>query len=136
METKESGREAARPLHLQTAFVTLAGENLAVLVEFYQGLLGQAPKPYVPHRYAEFLLPGLRLALFKPSAGHALEFTGAAASMSLCLEVGDLAGAIATLTHLGYPPPGDIIHASHGQEIYAYDPAGNRLILHQANPSD
>jgi hypothetical protein len=40
--------------------------------------------------------------------------------------------AIATLTHLGYPPPGEIIEASHGREIYAYDPAKNRLILHQA----
>ena len=136
MGNREWGREAAHPLHLQTAFVTLAGENLAVLVEFYQGLLGQAPQVYVPQRYAEFLLPGLKLALFKPSAGHGSEFSGAAASMSLCLEVVDLVGAIATLTNLGYPPPGDIIHASHGQEIYAYDSAGNRLILHQANPSD
>jgi hypothetical protein len=32
---------------------------------------------------------------------------------------------------LGYPPPGEIITASHGREIYTYDPAGNRLILHQ-----
>lgn len=133
---KKLSMDTAHPLKIQTAFVTLAAENLSVLVEFYQGLLAQAPRPHIPQRYAEFVLPGVRLALFKPSAGHVSEFAAAAASMSLCLEVVDLVDAIATLTHLGYPPPGDIIHASHGREIYAYDPAGNRLILHQANPSD
>ena len=127
------------PITAQTAFVTLASEALPALVKFYQGLLNQVPQSYVPERYAEFALPGLKLALFKPGSGHVPEFSGPAGSMSLCLEVGDLRGAIATLTQLGHPPPGDIIHASHGQEIYAYDPAGNRLILHQsppASPSD
>ena len=115
---------------IQTAYVTLASESLSALVTFYQGLLEQEPQPYVPERYAEFALPGLKLALFKP--GHPQEFSGSAASMSVCLEVEDLEGAIATLTDLGYPPPGNVIHASHGQEIYAYDPSGNRLILHQS----
>jgi len=115
---------------IQTAYVTLASEHLSALVTFYQDLLAQEPQPYVPERYAEFVLPGLTLALFKP--GHPQEFSGPAASMSLCLEVEDLADAIATLTDLGYPPPGNVIHASHGQEIYAYDPSGNRLILHQS----
>jgi len=40
--------------------------------------------------------------------------------------------AIAYLTSLGYPPPGEITTASHGREIYAYDPMNNRLILHQS----
>ena len=123
------------PITVQAAFATLASEELSALVEFYQGLLNQVPQSYVPGRYAEFALPGLKLALFKPSSGHKPEFRGSAGSMSLCLEVGDLAGAIATLTQLGHPPPGNVIHASHGQEIYAYDPAGNRLILHQAPPT-
>ncbi|MEM9805618.1 MAG: VOC family protein [Cyanobacteria bacterium P01_D01_bin.56] len=123
-------------MKIQTAFVTLAGENLSELVEFYQTILGQRPKVQIPERYAEFMLPGCKLALFNPSIGHRLEFEGAAASMSLCLEVEDLNGAIITLTDSGYPPSGKITYASHGQEIYAYDPAGNRLILHQANPSD
>lgn len=52
--------------------------------------------------------------------------------ISLCLEVSNLEDAIAHLTALGYPPPGDISIASHGREIYAYDLDGNRLILHQA----
>ena len=50
---------------------------------------------------------------------------------SLCLEVVNLAAAIAHMTELGYPPIGAILTASHGREIYAYDPDGNRLILHQ-----
>ena len=123
---------ARQSINIQTAFVTLAGDNLQSLVKFYQALLDQAPIAYVPQRYAEFMLPGLRLALFKPSSGNISEFSGAAASMSMCLEVDDLADAIATLTNLGYPPPGDVIEASHGQEIYVYDPAGNRLVLHQS----
>ena len=123
------------PVQLHTTFVTLADSHLERLVTFYQALLDEPPKPYVPKRYAEFALPGLKLALFKPSADYEEEFSGSAGSMSLCLEVQNLEGAIATLTTLGYPPPGNIIHASHGQEIYAYDPAGNRLILHQSNLS-
>ena len=45
----------------------------------------------------------------------------------------NLETAISHLTSLGYPPPGEISTASHGQEIYAYDPDGNRLILHQSH---
>ncbi|MHC5860203.1 VOC family protein [Nostoc sp.] len=56
--------------------------------------------------------------------------------ISLCLEVSNLEDAIAHLTSLGYPPPGEISIASHGKEIYAYDPDGNRLILHQAIVND
>lgn len=119
------------PIKMQDAFVTLASEDLQGLVEFYQGLLGQEPHSYIPQCYAEFMLPGLKLALFKPSDTQ--EFTGPAGSMSLCFEVEDLRDAIATFTKLGNTPPGDIIYASHGQEIYAYDPAGNRLILHQSS---
>lgn len=126
-------------MQLQTAFITLASETLSELVGFYQVILGQKANTQIPGRYAEFILPGCKLAIFKPNAEHGSEFAGRAASMSLCLEVEDLSDAISTLNELGYPPPGKIIYASHGQEIYAYDPAGNRLILHQAlapSPSD
>jgi hypothetical protein len=51
----------------------------------------------------------------------------------MCLEVNNLEDVIAHLTDLGYPPPGEIAIASHGREIYAYDPDGNRLILHQSH---
>jgi predicted enzyme related to lactoylglutathione lyase len=86
---------------------------------------------WLPH-YAEFELPGLRLGIFQPKADHRKEFSGQAGSMSLCLEVKQLEAAVERLTELGCPPPGTIITAAHGREIYAYDPAGNRLILHEA----
>lgn len=116
------------------AFVTLATVELETLIDFYTHLLGQEPLAYIPNVYAEFQFAGLRLAIFKPKESHSSEFNNSAQSgMSLCLEVKDLENAIAHLTALGYPPPGEIIVASHGREIYAYDPCGNRLILHQSS---
>jgi len=117
-----------------TAFVTLTTVEIETLVSFYTRLLNQEPQPYLPNVYAEFHLPGLRLGIFSPKEQNCPEFEQAAKSgMSLCLEVSDLEVAIAHLTALGYPPPGQVLTASHGQEIYAYDPAGNRLILHQSS---
>jgi hypothetical protein len=115
-----------------TALVTLATVDIELLVVFYTNLLSQNPNPYIPNIYAEFQLPGLRLGIFRPKETHSSEFELAKNAMSLCLEVTDLEGAISHLTALGYPPRGEIFLASHGREIYAYDPLGNRLILHQA----
>jgi hypothetical protein len=125
-------------LIVRKAFVTLAGSNHAQLVEFYQQFLGIAPQPFTPNVYAEFQLPGLCLGIFRPSRNHGDEFNHSTqAGMSICLEVATLESAIARLTNLGYPPPGPIILAAHGREIYAYDPDENRLILHQSHsPSD
>jgi predicted enzyme related to lactoylglutathione lyase len=115
------------------AFATLAATDMDTLVGFYAQLLAQEPKLYIPDVYAEFQLSGLRLGIFKPKESHRVEFENSAQSgMSLCLEVDDLEKAIAHLTSIGYPPPGEITTASHGREIYAYDPANNRLILHQS----
>lgn len=112
-------------------FVAIASLDLARLVGFYQGLFESEPVVY-GERYAEFHLPGLRLAMFCPNVAHRSEFDDPARSaVSLCVEVASLDGAIARLEAIGYPPPGAIIHASHGCEIYAYDPDGNRLILHE-----
>jgi hypothetical protein len=106
------------------ALVTLAAIELENSVFFYSQLLGQEPKPYIPNVYAEFQLPGLRLGIFKPKQTNQSEFENPSKSgMSLCLEVNDLEGAIAHLNALGYPPLGEILTASHGREIYAYDPA-------------
>jgi hypothetical protein len=115
-----------------TALVTLATVDLELLVLFYTNLLSQNPNPFIPNIYAEFQLPGLRLGIFRPKETHSSEFESAKNGMSLCLEVTDLEGAISHLTILGYPPQGEIFIASHGREIYAYDPLGNRLILHQS----
>ncbi len=112
--------------------VTLATVNLEELVYFYTDLLDLTPIAHIPNVYAEFRLPGLRLGIFKPKQTDQSEFEFGKSGMSLCLEVSNLEGAIAHLTTLGYPPPGEIVTASHGREIYAYDPNGNRLILHQS----
>lgn len=115
------------------ALVTLAVDDTETLVKFYTKLLEQEPKPYLPTIYAEFQLSGLRLGIFKPKDNHRAEFDNCVkTAISLCLEVDNLEEAIAHLASLGYPPPGEIMIASHGREIYAYDPAGNRLILHQS----
>ncbi len=115
------------------AFATLAATDIDTLVGFYAQLLAQEPKLYIPDVYADFQLSGLRFGIFKPKENHRVEFENSAQSgMSLCLEVDDLEKAIAHLTSIGYPPPGEITTASHGREIYAYDPANNRLILHQS----
>ncbi len=114
------------------AIATIAAINFEDLVGFYTKLLGQKPVALIPNIYAEFHLASLRLGIFKPKKEHELEFEeNAKSKISLCLEVSNLEDAIAHLTVLGYPPPGNISIASHGREIYAYDPDGNRLILHQ-----
>ncbi|MBW4688433.1 MAG: VOC family protein [Komarekiella atlantica HA4396-MV6] len=114
------------------AIATIAAINFEDLVSFYTKLLEQKPATLIPNVYAEFHLASLRLGIFKPKKIHESEFGSIVESkISLCLEVSNLEDAIAHLTALGYPPPGNISIASHGREIYAYDPDGNRLILHQ-----
>ena len=116
----------------QEVFVALSSNQVTKQISFYQNYFCIEPKVNAS-TYGEFHLPGLKLAIFEPSLAHAAEFSQVSSGpMSLCVEVNDLEAAIAHLTSLGYPPPGDIIHASHGKEIYAYDPDGNRLILHQS----
>lgn len=118
------------------ASIVIASVDLDRLVAFYARLLGREPHLHWPQRYAEFHQNGLTLGLFRPQASQGAEFEAPqAGSLSLCLEVVDLDQAIAHLGSLGYPPPGPVLTASHGREIYAYDPDGNRLILHQASPA-
>ena len=115
------------------AFITIASPEISILVEFYSQLLKQKPYTYIPNVYAEFDLLGWRLGIFQPKKESLVEFANSQKStISICLEVEDLKSAVKYLTAMGYPPPGEIIFASHGQEIYAYDPLGNRLILHQS----
>ena len=114
-------------------FVAIADLDGHTLKNFYQALLEQDPIVDIPNVYTEFALEGLRIGLFKPSNTHQREFESlSSGSMSLCIEVENIESAIAHLTTLGYPPPGQIQQASHGREIYAYDPQGNRLIIHEA----
>ncbi len=113
-------------------FVTISTNNIEALIDFYSHLLQTQPTVYLPGVYGEFKLQKLRLGIFQPKIERKLEFDNINSSMSLCIEVENLEQAIAYLADMGSPPSGEIIYASHGQEIYAYDPAGNRLILHQA----
>ena len=120
-------------LKVTAALLTLASHNFEALVQFYRQLLNQEPTQYRPNVYAEFHLPGVRLGIFRPKAAPvSLPASASLPKMSLCLEVETLEAAIAHLSQLGYPPPGEILTASHGREIYASDPDGNCLILHQA----
>ncbi len=123
---------AKASLGCTSAFITLASVNFEALVEFYSALLGQPAQSYRRDRYGEFQLPELRLGIFKPRPDQADQFEApSSGAISLCLEVGDLNAAIAHLNALGHPPPGPILTASHGREVYAYDPDGNRLLLHE-----
>lgn len=114
-------------------FVTISTDEIKLLVNFYSQLFQKQPTVYQPSMYAEFQLENFRLGIFQPKVKHQSEFANFKSSMSLCLEVEDLEQAIAYISEMGYPPTAKIIEASHGREIYAYDPAGNRLILHQSS---
>lgn len=122
---------ALRP---RRAFLALATPNFEQTVDFYQTLLVQSPQPFMAERYAEFQLgDSLSLAIFPPKPEQQDEFALTnAGPLSLCLEVTDLEGAIAHLDAQACPH-GKILKASHGQEVYAYDPQGNRLIIYQPN---
>ncbi|WP_413171697.1 VOC family protein [Anabaena azotica] len=120
-------------MEYKNLFVTIATINFDNLVNFYMQLLEQEPNNLIPNVYAEFQISSLSLGIFRPKQNHESEFAvNTKSPLSLCLEVSNLENAIAHLQSLGYPPPGDISTASHGREIYAYDPDGNRLILHQS----
>jgi catechol 2,3-dioxygenase-like lactoylglutathione lyase family enzyme len=116
-------------LHCNGALVTLATADLAKLTRFYGDLFGVQPEVSLGGVYAEFQLPGLRLGIFRPRSHDGGEFVPGSGAMSLCLQVDNLEDAIAHFQDLGYPPPGDLIVASHGREIYVFDPDGNRIIL-------
>jgi hypothetical protein len=114
------------------SLVTIASVNVEFLANYYAQLLREKPIKYIPNIYAEFQLPNLKLGIFKPKPIHDAEFLNATQSkISLCFEVNNLENALMHLTSLGYPSPTSIITASHGREIYIYDPDGNRIILHE-----
>lgn len=122
-------------LNYSDIFVAIAAVDLASIVQFYEAIFSTPPAIYQGDRYAEFHLPNLRLGLFKPSINHEVEFPCQSSSISLCVEVINLDEAIQHLQTLNVPTPKDINKASHGREIYVYDPLGNRLILHESSHS-
>ncbi len=116
------------------AYIAIAALDITKTIDFYSKLLQLKPEKYIPNVYAEFDLQQLRLAIFQPKIDNITEFNNSQGSgMSICLEVVDLENAIAFLSEIGYPPSGNIVTASHGKELYVYDPSGNRIILYQKN---
>ena len=120
-------------LDCRDGFVTLASKDFERLVAFYQQLFSRSPDVLIPQVYAEFKFPGVRLGMFKPKGSE--EFASAAnGAMSVCLEVADLEAAIAHASQISGAQLSDVMTASHGREVYLYDPTGSRLILHQSFP--
>ncbi|NDJ15829.1 VOC family protein [Myxacorys almedinensis] len=116
-------------MNIKRALVAIAAADFERSSAFYRQIFQREPTVYAPGSYAEFQVEGLRVGLYNPRASEARSLPYPL--VSLCLEVERLEDAIAHLTSLGYPPPGAILSPSHGREIYAYDPDGNRIILYQ-----
>jgi predicted enzyme related to lactoylglutathione lyase len=116
------------------AVVAIADRAGGDLLAFYGRLLDLEPQRHQPGRYGEFTLPGgLILAIFVPKPSAIADFQAMGpGGMSLCLQVLDLAAAIAQFQAAG-GSVGPVQTASHGQEAYGLDPQGNRVILYQPN---
>ncbi len=120
-------------MDIGSGLLAIATPNFSKMVTFYRQLLQQEPEPFQADRYAEFQLPNLCIALFPPKPDQQPEFSQAKLSpMSICLKLTDLDAAIAQLK-TWHCPMGEVAIASHGKEVYAYDPLGNRIILYQPN---
>jgi catechol-2,3-dioxygenase len=114
--------------------LTIATIHWPASLQFYQDLLQFPPQVLQPERYAEFQRPDCTIALYAPQATEIPSIaTDPHPSFSLCLDVTSLAHAIAHLTARNYPIPHGIQRRSHGQELYLYDPNGNRIILYEPN---
>jgi predicted enzyme related to lactoylglutathione lyase len=115
-------------MEIKNVWVTIAAEEFERSVQFYRQVFEREPIAYRADRYAEFEILGLRLGIYKPRLTEfsEVEFP----RMSLCLQVENLDIAIETMKRLG-SAIGDVVEASHGRELYAYDPDGNRLILYE-----
>lgn len=123
-------------LEYRGALVALADRLEGRLGTFYRSLLGE-PVRSLGSGYWEFeLVGGLRLGVFRPQPGQDDRFGGGSSGdFSLCLEVVNLERAIAQVIDLGATVPAPIRVASHGREVDAIDPAGNRLILYEPTGS-
>jgi catechol 2,3-dioxygenase-like lactoylglutathione lyase family enzyme len=116
-------------LTITRACVTIAASNWQQSIHFYQTLLNLAPQAHQPDRYAEFRLSDLTLVLYSPKNQEAPQ-PQSYPSLSLCLYVQDLDQAVQLLNKTGQAD-WVIQTSSHGREIYATDPDGNRVILYE-----
>jgi predicted enzyme related to lactoylglutathione lyase len=124
------------PFSYSRAFVTIAAVDWSQSVAFYTALTQSPPQKLQPDRYAEFELAGLRIGIYRPQMAEqgvpiADPRLNPYPPLSLCLEVRPLEALLQHLADRGYPVTAGIQSVSHGREVYAYDPDGNRLILYE-----
>jgi predicted enzyme related to lactoylglutathione lyase len=119
-------------LNYSMAWVTIAAQNFEKTQDFYCKFLDKSPeKTLGPENaliYAEFQLKGLTIGIYRPKTSNSVLESS---PISICFQVENLETAIAHLSSIGYPAPGEILTPHHGREIYAFDPDGNRLILYE-----
>jgi predicted enzyme related to lactoylglutathione lyase len=111
------------------AFVSLAATQWERSIAFYSRLLNQAPEALQTDRYGAFDLGGWKLAIYCPKSEE-IGTDSTYPALSLCFQVPDLDETLAYLANLNLDP-GPIQTASHGREVYLYDPDGNRIILYE-----
>jgi predicted enzyme related to lactoylglutathione lyase len=111
------------------AFVTIAAPQWGRSIAFYSQLLHQEPEGLQADRYGAFDLGGWKLVIYCPKLGEQAPPTPYP-TLSLCFQVPDLDATLAHLARLNLDP-GPIQTASHGREVYLYDPDGNRIILYE-----
>lgn len=113
------------------ARIAIAAINFDEMQQFYTRILQQEPTSRIRDVFVEYQLPELRLDLFQPREANRPEFQrNTRSTMNIVLEVRDIEAAAKHFASVGCQP-GKIIDAFHGKEFYAYDPAQNRLIVHQ-----
>ena len=111
--------------------IAIAAINFEEMQQFYTSILQQEPASRIRDVLVEYQLPELRLALFKPHEADRPEFQcNTCSTMNIVLEVRDIEAAAKHFASVGCQP-GKIVDAFHGKQFYAYDPAQNRLIVHQ-----
>ncbi|GHO41917.1 VOC family protein [Ktedonospora formicarum] len=111
--------------------LAIAAIHFDEMKEFYTKILQEEPIRQVKDVYVEFQIPELRIGLFKPRPDNRPEFMhDTRSTASIVLEVIDIHEAANHFRSVGCTP-GKIVDTFHGQEFYAYDPAQNRLIVHQ-----
>ncbi len=116
---------------LLSTLVSVATPDVPKLGSFYQGLLGIPPAVVMADRYWEFRPPGLRLGLYR---SHKPEFQARLGSVSLCLQVRDLAQMLDNPLLKGSSISA-VRTEGHGSEVDLLDPDGNRVVIHQPSGS-
>ncbi len=112
-------------------FVGIPVRDLAAADEFYGKTLGLPRSPHSGHRWVEYDLDNVTLALISPEAmgpGFLDDFKPN--ESPIALRVDDVAEARAKLLDAGVEFRGDVIDSGVCHIAGFHDPDGNSLILH------